>query len=267
MPNTIALRYFQAIHPSFADFWLFRKHFAYQYAATTFLTYVMHMGSRYPSKINVKRRNGDIWSSDLLPSLNSQRGIFLNPEAVPFRLTPNLQTLMGPIAVEGVFTASLMAIARCLAEQDAGYEMEQTLSIFVRDEMYNWISTRSGGGGVGGHGAGMELGRLEDPNELRDIVSVNVGGITRRARMLGTTQLGVTPQPANPNAAATANGDGAAANGTGAQAAGTVVAANVGTVNVAGGVLPACQNVVDLVSKATDPQKLANMDGLWFPWL
>jgi len=281
MPNVIALRYFQAIYPNFADFWLFRKHFAYQYAATTFLTYVMHMASRYPSKINIARRNGDIWSSDLLPSLNSQRGLFLNPEAVPFRLTPNIQMLMGPIAVEGIFTASLMAIARCLAEYDSGYEMEQTLSIFVRDEMYNWISTRSGGGGVGGHGAGMELGRLEDPNELREIVNVNVGSITRRARSLGTTQLGLatqsqsTPQQ-NTQGNANANGEaGAQASGSSSTAnnAGTVTTTTPGAgagasaATVGGGVLPACQNVVDLISKATDPSKLANMDGLWYPWM
>ncbi|KAJ9663860.1 transcription-associated protein 1 [Neophaeococcomyces mojaviensis] len=265
MPNVIALRYFQAIYPSFPDFWLFRKHFAYQYAATTFLTYIMHMSARYPSKINIARRNGDIWSSDLLPSMNSQRGIFLNPEAVPFRLTPNLQMLMGPIAVEGIFTASLMAIARCLAEHDGGYEMEQTLSIFVRDEMFNWISTRSGGGGVGGHGAGMELGKLEDPNELREVVSVNVGAITRRARMLGTTQgaAQTQPTPAASAASGAAGGDGS----TGQTNAAGTVATTAGNVVSGGGVLPACQNVVDLISKATDPQKLGSMDGLWFPWM
>ncbi|KAK5071536.1 transcription-associated protein 1 [Lithohypha guttulata] len=275
MPNVIALRYFQGIYSSFADFWLFRKHFAYQYAATTFLTYIMYMAARYPSKINIARRNGDIWSSDLLPSINSQRGLFLNPEAVPFRLTPNIQILMGPIAVEGIFTSSLMAIARCLAEHDSGYDMEQTLAIFVRDEMYNWISTRSGGGGVGGHGAGIELGRLEDPNELREVVAVNVQSITRRARMLGTTQLGVTPTPptaANANAntnTANTNGEGSAAAVAAATNPTTAVAttANPNAPAGVGGVLPACQNVVDLVSKATDPSKLAQMDGLWYPWL
>lgn len=267
MPNNIVLRYFQAIYPCFADFWLFRKRFAYQYAATTFLTYVMHMSARYPQKIHIARRNGDIWSSDTLPALNSQRGIFLNPEAVPFRLTPNLQMLMGPIAVEGIFTASLMAIARCLTEYDNGYEMEQTLSIFVRDEMFNWISTRSGGGGVGGHGAGMELGRLEDPNELREHVNANVHGITKRARMLGMTQLGTAAgnqQNANANANANSSGEGSNSN---APAGAGQVASTAAGVSIGGGVLPACQNVVDLISKATDPTKLGSMDGLWYPWL
>ncbi|EHY54471.1 transcription-associated protein 1 [Exophiala dermatitidis] len=225
VPNTIALQYFQATYPSFADFWLFRRQFAYQFAATTFMTYIMHMSARYPMKYFISRATGDIWASDLLPNLNSARAYFFNPEAVPFRLTPNIQTLMGPLAVEGIFTASLMAIARCLAEQDQGYEMEQQLSIFVRDEMYNWATNRS-------HSANSNEPKMEGQH-LRELVAQNVDFIVRRALTLAKTQGSV---------------------GTGAE----------GGVN---GVLPACQNVVDLVSRATDPMKLSAMDGLWMPWL
>jgi transformation/transcription domain-associated protein len=228
VPNNLVLRYFQDIYPSFADFWLFRRQFAYQFAATTFMTYIMHMSARYPMKFSVSRSTGDIWASDLLPNLNSARAYFFNPEAVPFRLSPNLQTLMGPLAVEGIFTASLMAIARCLAEQDQGYEMEQQLSIFVRDEMYNWAAGRSS---------------ANNPNEvkmegqhLRELVAQNADFIVRRALTLAKTQGSV-------GSAGSEGGSGVA------------------------GVLPACQNVVDLVSRATDPMKLSAMDGLWMPWL
>ena len=187
--------------------------------------------------------------------------------------------VMGPIALEGIFTASLMAIARSLADHDSGYDMEQTLSIFVRDEMFNWISTRSGGGG---HSGTMEIGRLEDPNELREIVNGNVNVITKRALGLATTQSAVSAQSsnntANQQAAAQQSGDNKTAVNTGvAGSEGTpstpagqtaVTAATPdGSTTSAGGVLPACQNVIDLVSKATDPAKLGSMDGLWFPWL
>jgi len=223
VPHTIALRYFQDIYPSFADFWLFRRQFAYQFAATTFMSYIMHMSNRYPTKLNIARGTGNIWSSDMLPSLNSARAYVFNPEAVPFRLTPNIQTLMGPLAIEGIFTASLMAIARCLAEQDQGYEMEQQLSIFVRDEMYNWQAGRS---------QAMSDHKMEG-QQLRELVAQNADFIVRRALALTKTQGSVGAGPENMHA----------------------------------GVLPACQNVVDLVSRATDPLKLALMDGLWMPWL
>ena len=233
VPNTIALNYFKTIYVSYADFWLFRRQFAYQFASTTFMTYVMHMSGRYPMKMSISKGTGDIWSSDLLPNLNSAKAYFYNPETVPFRLSPNIQTLMGPLALEGIFTASLMAIARCLAEQDGGGEMGSWLSIFVRDELYNWAQGRNQGGD----------GKMEG-NHLRDLVQQNADFILRRALALAKTQANTT----------TANAQGAGEGGQGAQAG-------------ASGVLPACQNVVDLVSRATDPMKLAAMDGLWMPWL
>ena len=39
-------------------------------------------------------------------------------EAVPFRLTPNLQHFITPVGLDGIYTASLMAIARSLADPD-----------------------------------------------------------------------------------------------------------------------------------------------------
>ena len=133
MPHTIILSYFQNVYPNFEDFWLFRRQFSYQFAAVTFLTYIMHMNNRFPSKLSISRSTGDVWSSELVPALNSAKAYFYNSEQVPFRLTPNIQTLMGPLATEGIFACAVMAIARCLTEPE--HELEQQLSIFVRDEM------------------------------------------------------------------------------------------------------------------------------------
>ncbi|EXJ60873.1 transformation/transcription domain-associated protein [Cladophialophora yegresii CBS 114405] len=260
VPNTIVLKYFQSTYPSFEDFWLFRRQFSYQFAATTFMTYVMHMSARYPTKFSISRATGDIWASDLLPNLNSTRALFYNPEQVPFRLTPNLQTLMGPLGVEGIFTASLMAIARCLTTADggdgaagSGYEMEQQLAVFVRDEMFNWAAGRP----QNAQGAEQKM----EGNHLRELVAMNVDFITRRALTLAKTQGTV-----NPSTSAGGSGAGqGAASGTGAEGSG----GSSGTATTPGGtgVLPACQNVVDLISKATDPTRLSSLDGLWMPWL
>ena len=228
VPNTIALDYFKTIYTSYADFWLFRRQFAYQYAATTFMTYVMHMSGRYPIKISISKDTGDIWSSDLLPNLNSAKAYFYNPEAVPFRLSPNIQTLIGPLALEGIFTASLMAIARCLAEQDGGVEMSNWLSIFVKDEVMNWSAGRQSGE------------QKMEGNHLRELVQQNSEFIVRKAMSLAKTQGNIP------------------AVGGGGEGAGG---------GVGPGVLPACQNSLDLIVRATDPTKLASMDGLWMPWL
>ena len=180
-PHDIALQYFQATYPSFPDFFLFRRQFSYQLAALTFMTYVMHMSARYPHKLTISRATGNIWGSELIPAIVNNRPIFHNPEQVPFRLTPNLQTLMGPLATEGLFSAALMAIARCLTEvhHEPGNELEQQLSIFVRDEMIFWFTQQH------------KSGPWE--TQLRETVQANSELVVKRAVSLAKPPDGTLP--------------------------------------------------------------------------
>ncbi|KKK18394.1 hypothetical protein P175DRAFT_0247193 [Aspergillus ochraceoroseus IBT 24754] len=177
VPSTMVLDYFQRTYPNFSDFWLFRRQFAYQYAAIAFMTYVMHMGNRYPNKIMISRNSGDIWGSELIPTVNPTKAFFYNPEQVPFRFTPNIQTLMGPIATEGLFACALMAIARCLTEPR--HELEQQLSVFVRDEMMFWATAHHRG--------------VLPPQQLRDLVYNNSDIIVNRAVSLASPPEGNLP--------------------------------------------------------------------------
>lgn len=137
--HTLVLDYFTKAYPSFSEFWLFRRQFSYQFAALTFMTYILHMHNRYPHKMSIARATGNIWGSELMSCMAAGKAFFHNPEPVPFRLTPNLQTLMGPIATEGIYSCAIMAIARCLTEKE--FELEQQLSLFVRDEMIFWFTS------------------------------------------------------------------------------------------------------------------------------
>ena len=177
VPNTIALEYFQQIYPSFSDFWLFRRQFSYQLAALTFMTYVMHMTARYPHKLSIARSTGNVWGSELIPAMASGRPVFHNNEVVPFRLTPNLQTLMGPIATEGIFSCAIMAIARCLTDPE--YELEQQLSIFVRDEMIFWFTQQ--------HRSGLQ------ETQLRETVQANSDIVVKKAVSLARPPEGNLP--------------------------------------------------------------------------
>ena len=177
VPNTIVLQYFQQIYPNFADFWLFRRQFSYQLAALTFMTYIMHMNNRYPHKLSISRSTGNIWGSELIPAMAAGKAVFHNPEPVPFRLTPNLQTLMGPIATEGIFSCAIMAIARCLTEPE--FELDQQLSIFVRDEMIFWFTQQHRGG-------------LQE-NQLRETVQTNSDIIVKKALSLARPPEGNLP--------------------------------------------------------------------------
>ncbi|KAI1261293.1 FAT domain-containing protein [Xylariaceae sp. FL1019] len=176
--HTIALEYFQSIFPEYSDFWLFRRKLAYQLSALTFMTYVLFMTGRYPHKINIARGSGKVWGSELMSFMAPGKPFFHNPEPVPFRLTPNLQTLMGPLATEGIFSCSVMAIARCLTEPE--FELEHALTLLVRDEVIFWFTSS--------HRA-IHL----NENQLRDTVQSNCDVIVKRALSLAQSPLGTLP--------------------------------------------------------------------------
>ncbi|KAM4056291.1 FAT domain-containing protein [Hirsutella rhossiliensis] len=177
VPSTIALEHFQQVFPQFAEFWLFRRQFSYQLSALTFMTYILYMHNRYPSKMNIARGSGNIWGSELMSFMNPSKPFFTNLEAVPFRLTPNLQVLMGPLATEGIFACSLMAIARCLTEPED--ELEHALTLFVRDEMIFWLTSS--------HRNGIS------ESQLRDSVQLNSDSIVKRAASLAHNPAGNLP--------------------------------------------------------------------------
>jgi transformation/transcription domain-associated protein len=178
VPHTVALEYFQAAYPEFSEFWLFRRRLSYQLAALTFMTYILHIDKRYPQKINIARGSGNIWSHDLTASLAPSKPMFHNTEPVPFRLTPNLQTLMGPLATEGIFSCSIMAIARCLTEPD--FQLEHALTLFVRDEMMFWFTSNH------------RVATLTE-EQLRNSVTANSEMIVKRAVSLAQVPVGNLP--------------------------------------------------------------------------
>ncbi|KAL2136937.1 hypothetical protein VTI74DRAFT_98 [Chaetomium olivicolor] len=176
--NTVALEYFQGVFPDFAEFWLFRRRFSYQLAALTFMTYILHIDKRYPHKINIARGSGNIWGSELVSYMAANRPYFHNQEPVPFRLTPNLQTLMGPLATEGIFACSVMVIARCLTEPEL--QLEHALTLFVRDEMMYWFTSSH---------RSMNL----TENQLRETVQANSEMIVKKAVSLAQAPSGNLP--------------------------------------------------------------------------
>ncbi|RWA11133.1 hypothetical protein EKO27_g3975 [Xylaria grammica] len=178
VPHTVVLEYFQSIFPEYSDFWLFRRRFAHQLSALTFMTYILYMTIRYPSKMNIARGSGKIWGSELMSCMAVGKPFFHNPEPVPFRLSPNLQTLMGPLATEGIFSCSIMAIARCLTEPE--FELEHALTLLVRDEVIFWFTSS--------HRA-IHL----NETQLRETVQTNCDMVVKRALSLAQPPVGSLP--------------------------------------------------------------------------
>ena len=103
-----------------AELWRMRKQFTAQLAATCFMTYILCLTSRLPSRFHLSRATGQIAMSELLPSTSSQAPIFASSDVVPFRLTPSLQRFIGSVFQEGILVPSLMAIGRGLTEPEVG---------------------------------------------------------------------------------------------------------------------------------------------------
>jgi len=103
-----------------AELWRMRKQFTTQLAATCFMTYILCLTSRLPSRFHLSRATGQIAMSELLPSTSSQAPVFASSDVVPFRLTPSLQRFIGSVFQEGILVPSLMAIGRGLTEPEVG---------------------------------------------------------------------------------------------------------------------------------------------------
>ena len=85
---------------------------------------------------------------------------------------------MGPLATEGIFSCSIMAIARCLTEPE--FQLEHALTLFVRDEMMFWFTSSH-----------RNLNLTEA--QLRDTVQANSEMIVKKAVSLAQAPVGSLP--------------------------------------------------------------------------
>lgn len=179
VPSTVLKNYFLNLYKNFEDFWLFRKQFTSQYASFIFTTYMMCVNTRQPQKIHVNRGSGSVWTSDMLPckiasknaSLDASNGnrpapLFYNAEMVPFRLTPNIQKLIGKTGLEGILSVYVLVIARALTEPKS--DLDQYLTLFVRDEVISWCTQQD------------PPKPVPQDKQLREIVMLNVELIIKR---------------------------------------------------------------------------------------
>ncbi|GJE84852.1 phosphatidylinositol kinase family protein [Phanerochaete sordida] len=139
VPEDVISRYFRRAINGPTELWRFRKEFTQQIAATCFLTFVLALSSRTPARFHISRASGQVALSEVLPGIptGAPQPVIASPEAVPFRLTPNMQHFIGPVGTEGLLVASIMAMGRCLSEPE--YQLEEQLSLFGRDEVLTWL--------------------------------------------------------------------------------------------------------------------------------
>lgn len=75
-------------------------------------------------------------ANDIATSAGSP--IITSSEAVPFRLTPNMQHFITKTGVEGIVTAVLTALSKSLTLPE--FDLSGTLTIFLRDEVSHMVA-------------------------------------------------------------------------------------------------------------------------------
>lgn len=189
--DKILLAYFARSIPA-ADQWMhFRKEMASQMALASFASFVLCIGDRGPHKINVIRSGARVQQLDFAPQYNDSYFI-VNSDTVPFRLTRNISTLLGPWLIDGVFAATVTAAAACLARnQDL---MKNVLPLFVRDDLVAWHVGLSRSQWF----SDQDQQRVEF--QLRDRVSVNIRQMLKRVHGLMPSSSHHNPaQPDEPS--------------------------------------------------------------------
>ncbi|WVN89695.1 uncharacterized protein L203_104925 [Cryptococcus depauperatus CBS 7841] len=170
VPETIITNYMMRTMKGSENLWLMRKQFATQTAATMFLTYVCCLSNRTPSRFYISRKTGLMYMSEILPAFAMGKPLIASSEAVPFRLTPNMQHFVTRAGVEGLISATCTAMARCLTVPD--FDLSGTLCLFIRDELLIWHNTYM-----------KDTGRLDNP--LLSHVYENVDHFVRRVSTMG----------------------------------------------------------------------------------
>ena len=57
---------------------------------------------------------------------------------MPFRLTRNLQRVLGPLHLMGTFATAISCAAKCFREQEEF--LKSYLSLFIRDDLVSWYT-------------------------------------------------------------------------------------------------------------------------------
>lgn len=222
VPSNILNNYVKSIYHDFESFWNFRRKFISQYASMVFITYILSIGHRFPHKIGFSRDSCALVSTELLPALN-QSGQFTLTEAVPFRLTPNIQSFMTDFGIEGPFTTFIAAFGQALSGKKQ--DIADYLTLFVRDEIFAWANTVQGASVVSSLPADDIISMQ---SEIAGKIFQNVEIIMKRVQTLGC---------------------------------------NKEVEKASESLQPLDQTILDLISCAANPQKLAHMDSHWHPWL
>ncbi|KAI9504654.1 hypothetical protein BX070DRAFT_189635 [Coemansia spiralis] len=152
------------------EYWLYRENFSYQISVSIALSYIIASAQRTPAKLIVSRTSANICLSDLVPT-QATPGLIHNKEAVPFRLTPNIQEFVTEFGLEGIVPFAIHKVVQRIAKKE--YLLRDFLDLYVRDELM--------------HMPNVKTLASTNPQALAEMCERNVQLIVHRANQLVET--------------------------------------------------------------------------------
>lgn len=147
-------------------FFQFRKAFSQQWGADCLFQHAFSITERTPCRVVLIKNNGRVISPDCQISYNSQG--FLEKHPLPFRMTPNVSTLIG-FPLDGLFVHSTTAIASVIRENKE--LLDPILRVLMRDDLVAFFTKSM---------AKSDGKTQEMEKQLLDRVIKNVSGIQAR---------------------------------------------------------------------------------------
>ncbi|KAH8378097.1 hypothetical protein KR093_009279 [Drosophila rubida] len=182
----VFLKQLQPAHPPVFQEWLLQRfttpHSWYEarnsyirtVAVMSMVGYILGLGDRHGENILFDERNGDAVHVDF-NCLFNQGEAFAYPEVVPFRLTHNMITAMGPLGVEGSFRKCCEITLRLLKQET------KTLMSMLRPFVYDLgVQSRLTASTANKNKTGAELTDPKVTNDVKRIAERLQGHVKRQ---------------------------------------------------------------------------------------
>lgn len=128
--DSMVLQYLHSALEGPEPLFQFRRMFAQQWATNCLFQYVFSVAERTPSRVVFIKSNGCVLSPDFRISYGSHG--FIESQPLPFRMTPNISTLIGFPLMDGRFISSMVIIAGAVREYKE--EMDPIFLLLMRDD-------------------------------------------------------------------------------------------------------------------------------------
>jgi transformation/transcription domain-associated protein len=148
----------------------FSRAFTAQTALNSLLQYAFDVNERTPSKFMFNVKNGHVLSLEFRLSYSNQ-GFIDEKRPVPFRLTRNIESFIGPFLMKGIFIPAMASGATAICSNEA--DLEQTLQLLFRDDIVSWYLSKS---------SGSQRPMHELERQLSDRVKKNIYLVQNRLR-------------------------------------------------------------------------------------